>query len=43
MALFHIQQEQQRQCEASAVVKTVTSVAPRKVVMADNGENWETF
>ena len=43
VAVFRIQQEQQRQREASAVVKTVTPVAPRKVTVADSGENWETF
>ncbi|HHZ6407464.1 TPA: methyl-accepting chemotaxis protein, partial [Escherichia coli] len=43
VAVFRIQQEQQRQREASAVVKTVTPSAPRKVAVADSGENWETF
>lgn len=43
VAVFHIQQEQQRQRETSVVIKTAMPVAPRKVVMADNGENWETF
>ncbi|HFI7838936.1 methyl-accepting chemotaxis protein [Escherichia coli] len=40
VAVFRIQQQQR---ETSAVVKTVTPVAPRKMVVADSGENWETF
>ncbi|EIV0762173.1 methyl-accepting chemotaxis protein [Escherichia coli] len=43
VAVFRIQQQQQQQRETSAVVKTVTPVAPRKMVVADSGENWETF
>ncbi|EFN6914059.1 methyl-accepting chemotaxis protein [Escherichia coli O10] len=42
VAVFRIQQEQQRQREALAV-KTVTPVVPRKAVVADGGDNWETF
>lgn len=42
VAVFRIQQEQQRQREALAV-KTVTPVVSRKAVVADGGDNWETF
>lgn len=40
VAVFRIQQQQR---ETSAVVKTVTPAAPRKMAVADSGENWETF
>ena len=43
VAVFRIQQQQQHQRETSAVVKTVTPAAPRKMAVADSGENWETF
>ncbi|RFQ67843.1 methyl-accepting chemotaxis protein [Escherichia coli] len=43
VAVFRIQQQQQQQRETSAVVKTVTPAAPRKMAVADSGENWETF
>ncbi|RZM90554.1 MULTISPECIES: methyl-accepting chemotaxis protein [unclassified Escherichia] len=43
VAVFRIQQTQQRQHEALPVVKTVTPVASRKVAVVDNGDNWETF
>ncbi|EMU87194.1 methyl-accepting chemotaxis protein I [Escherichia coli MP021017.6] len=43
VAVFRIQQQQQQQRETSAVVKTVTPAAPRKMVVADSEENWETF
>ncbi|EOB2258421.1 chemotaxis protein, partial [Escherichia coli] len=36
-------QQQQQQRETSAVVKTVTPATPRKMAVADSGENWETF
>ncbi|OWF30734.1 chemotaxis protein, partial [Escherichia coli] len=35
--------QQQQQRETSAVVKTVMPAAPRKMAVADSGENWETF
>ncbi len=40
VAVFRIQQQQR---ETSAVVKTVTPAAPRKMAVADSEENWETF
>ena len=40
VAVFRIQQQQR---ETSAVVKTVTPAASRKMAVADSGENWETF
>ncbi|ENE60430.1 methyl-accepting chemotaxis protein I [Escherichia coli P0304777.13] len=43
VAVFRIQQQQQQQRETSAVVKTVTPATPRKMAVADSGENWETF
>ena len=43
VAVFRIQQQQQQQRETSAVVKTVMPAAPRKMAVADSGENWETF
>ncbi|EFM2061807.1 methyl-accepting chemotaxis protein [Escherichia coli] len=43
VAVFRIQQAQQRQHEALPVVKTVTPVASRKVAVTDSGDNWETF
>ena len=43
VAVFRIQQQQQQQRETSAVVKTVTPAAPRKMAVADSEENWETF
>ncbi|EJE3055903.1 methyl-accepting chemotaxis protein [Escherichia coli] len=43
VAVFRIQQQQQQHRETSAVVKTVTPAAPRKMVVADSEENWETF
>ncbi|HGY4446111.1 TPA: methyl-accepting chemotaxis protein [Escherichia coli] len=43
VAVFRIQQQQQQQRETSAVVKNVTPATPRKMAVADNGENWETF
>ncbi|MDU5909154.1 MAG: hypothetical protein E6Z29_05515, partial [Escherichia coli] len=43
VAVFRIQQQQQQQRETSAVVKTVTPTTPRKMAVADSGENWETF
>ena len=43
VAVFRIQQQQQHQRETSAVVKTVTPAAPRKMAVADSEENWETF
>ncbi|ENF4044250.1 methyl-accepting chemotaxis protein [Escherichia coli] len=42
VAVFRIQQEQQRQREALAV-NSVAPVAPRKIAVADSGDNWETF
>ncbi|EFN7662130.1 methyl-accepting chemotaxis protein [Escherichia coli] len=42
VAVFRIQQEQQRQREALAV-KTVAPMVSRKAVVADSGDNWETF
>ena len=38
-----LQQQQQQQRETSAVVKNVTPATPRKMAVADSGENWETF
>ncbi|MCY6571718.1 methyl-accepting chemotaxis protein [Escherichia coli] len=43
VAVFRIQQQQQQQRETSAVVKNVTPATPRKMAVADSGENWETF
>ena len=43
VAVFRIQQQQQQQRETSAVVKNVTPATPRKMVVADSGENWEKF
>ena len=43
VAVFRIQQQQQQQRETSAVVKSVTPAAPRKMAVADSEENWETF
>ena len=43
VAVFRIQQQQQQQRETSAVVKTVTPAAPRKMAVADSEKNWETF
>ncbi|EFW54303.1 methyl-accepting chemotaxis protein I [Shigella boydii ATCC 9905] len=40
VAVFRIQQQQR---ETSAVVKNVTPATPRKMAVADSGENWETF
>ncbi|HAI8684984.1 methyl-accepting chemotaxis protein [Escherichia marmotae] len=42
VAVFRIQQEQKRQREALAV-NSVAPVAPRKIAVADSGDNWETF
>ncbi|MEB6379782.1 methyl-accepting chemotaxis protein [Leclercia adecarboxylata] len=43
VAVFRIQQEQQN-ARAHAAVKTVVSpVTTRKAVVADSGDNWETF
>ena len=42
VAVFRIQQELQRQREALAV-NSVAPVAPRKIAVADSGDNWETF
>ncbi|AUT27963.1 methyl-accepting chemotaxis protein [Escherichia marmotae] len=42
VAVFRIQQEQQRQRDALAV-NSVAPVAPRKIAVADSGDNWETF
>ncbi|MEC9822170.1 methyl-accepting chemotaxis protein [Escherichia marmotae] len=42
VAVFRIQQEQQRQREV-LVVNSVAPVAPRKIAVADSGDNWETF
>ncbi|HCB1927116.1 TPA: methyl-accepting chemotaxis protein [Escherichia coli] len=43
VAVFRIQQQQQQQRETPAVVKNVTPATPRKMAVADSGENWETF
>ena len=42
VAVFRIQQEQKRQREV-LVVNSVAPVAPRKIAVADSGDNWETF
>ncbi len=42
VAVFRIQQEQKRQREALAV-NSVAPVVPRKIAVADSGDNWETF
>lgn len=42
VAVFRIQQEQKRQREV-LVVNSVAPVVPRKIAVADSGDNWETF
>lgn len=43
VAVFRIQQEQQRARDAAAVKPASASVLPRKAAVADSGDNWETF
>lgn len=43
VAVFRIQQEQQRARETASVKPVSAPVQPRKAVVADTGENWETF
>lgn len=42
VAVFRIHQEQKRQREV-LVVNSVAPVVPRKIAVADSGDNWETF
>jgi len=43
VAVFHIQQEQQRARGAASVKSVSTTVQPRKAAVAETGDNWETF
>ena len=43
VAVFHIQQEQQRARGAANVKSVSTTVQPRKAAVAETGDNWETF
>lgn len=43
VAVFHIQQEQQRARSVASVKSVSTTVQPRKAAVAETGDNWETF
>lgn len=43
VAVFHIQQEQQRARGVASVKSVSTTVQPRKAAVAETGDNWETF
>lgn len=43
VAVFRIQQEQQRARDVASVKSVSTTVQPRKAAVAETGDNWETF